>query len=68
MRKFSLFFLLAVVVLASLASPVAAQAPAPLRMQELSELEDLERNAAQNANLARKRASSQNYNRSRSKF
>lgn len=47
---------------------VAAQAPARLRMQELGELEDLERNAAQNANLARKRASSQNYNRSRSKF
>ncbi|SEJ86604.1 Ca-activated chloride channel family protein [Deinococcus reticulitermitis] len=46
---------------------VAAHAPAPLRQQELRELEDLERNAIQDVNLARKRASSQNFNRSRSK-
>lgn len=46
---------------------VAASAPAFLRDRELSELADLERTAVQNINLTRKRATSQNYDRSRSK-
>jgi Ca-activated chloride channel family protein len=46
---------------------VAVSAPAFLWDRELSELADLERNAVQDVNLTRKRATSQNYDRSRSK-
>ncbi|MBB5235584.1 vWA domain-containing protein [Deinococcus budaensis] len=46
---------------------VAAFAPPAVRQQELGELADLERNAARDVNLARKRATSQNFDRSRSK-
>ncbi|SMB82064.1 vWA domain-containing protein [Deinococcus hopiensis] len=46
---------------------LVAPAPAFLRSQELDELADLERNVAGDANVARKRAASQSFDRSRSK-
>lgn len=45
----------------------APMAPAPLRDQELAELSDLAHGVMEDRQLMRKRAASQNYNRSRSK-